>query len=211
MTTTDLHTRLNAAVDANFARQAEWLANLVRFPSVRGEEAPCQDWIAREFSARGWPVDRYTLAEVEMSHLPGFSPVMDTDYSRAVQVVASLRAPRAQQGKSLILQGHVDVVPTGPASRGGPAPPFAAVIKDGRMIGRGANDMKSGVSAMVFALDALRSLGLRPRRRRLRADRDGGGEHRQRRALDAGARLPRRRLPHPGADRRPRSRAAPSA
>jgi acetylornithine deacetylase len=160
MTTTDLHARLDAAVDANFARQTEWLATLVKFPSVRGEEAPCQDWIAREFSARGWPVDRYTLADVEMSHLPGFSPVMDTDYSRAVQVVASLR-PSAQKGSSLILQGHVYVVPTGPV-KSWAEPPFAAVIKNGRMIGRGANDMKSGVSAMVFALDALRSLNLKP-------------------------------------------------
>jgi acetylornithine deacetylase len=159
-TASDLHTRLDAAVDSNFARQVDWLATLVKFPSLRGEEAPCQDWIAREFSARGWTVDRYTLADVSMSHLPGFSPVMDTDYSRAVQVVASLR-PRASKGKSLILQGHVDVVPTGPVASWA-EPPFAATVKDGRMMGRGANDMKSGVCAMVFALDALRSLNLRP-------------------------------------------------
>ena len=63
-TAIDLHTRLDTAVDDNFARQVDWLATLVRFPSLRGEEAPCQDWIAREFAARGWPVDRYTLADV---------------------------------------------------------------------------------------------------------------------------------------------------
>ena len=103
MTASDLQTRLDAAVDDNFARQVAWLGTLVRFPSLRGEEAPCQDWIAREFAARGWSIDRYTLSDVAMSHLPGFSPVMDTDYSRAVQVVASLR-PRAAKGKSLILQ-----------------------------------------------------------------------------------------------------------
>ena len=160
MTTSNLQARLASAVDQNFERQVAWLATLVQFPSLRGQEAPCQDWIAREFTARQWAVDRYTLAEVPMSHLPGFSPIVDADYTRAVQVVASLR-PRAPKGKSLILQGHVDVVPTGPAASWA-APPFAATIKDGRMIGRGANDMKSGVAAMVFALDALRSLGLRP-------------------------------------------------
>ena len=69
------------------------------------------------------------------------------------------------------------------------------------MNGRGANDMKSGVCAMVFALDALRTAGVPAGGRCLRADGNGGGEHRQRRALDAGARLPRRRLPDPGADR----------
>src|SRR5262249_395019 len=136
MTTSDLHTRLDAAIDANFARQTDWLGTLVRFPSLRGQEAPCQDWIAREFSARGWSVDRYTLADVAMSHLPGFPPVMDTDYSRAVQVVASLR-PRVPKGKSLILQGHVDVVPIGPLASWA-EPPFAGTVKDGRMLGRGA-------------------------------------------------------------------------
>ena len=89
----ELQTKLAAAVDANFARQTEWLKTLVGFPSIRGEEAPCQDWIAREFAARSWAVDRYTLTDVAMENLPGFSPVMDTDYSRAGQVVASLRAP----------------------------------------------------------------------------------------------------------------------
>jgi acetylornithine deacetylase len=151
---------LAAAIDANWERQLDWLRRLVSFPSTRGEEAPCQDWLARDFSARGWTVDRYTLADVAMDHLPGFSPVMDADYARAVQVVASLRAPRGE-GRSLIMQGHVDVVPTGPADMWA-TPPFAPTVKDGRMYGRGANDMKSGVCAMVFALDALRSAGYLP-------------------------------------------------
>ena len=156
----DIDAKLAAAVDANWDAQVAWLKTLVGFPSLRGEEGPCQDWIARELAGRGWPVDRYTLADVAMEHLPGFSPVMDTDYGKAVQVVASLRAP-SQQGHSLIMQGHVDVVPTGPAEMWS-SPPFAATIKDGHMVGRGANDMKSGVCAMVFALDALRHAGYAP-------------------------------------------------
>ena len=102
-----------AAVESNFAAQVEWLTTLVGFPTLRGEESPCQDWLARDFAARGWSVDRYSLADVDMAHLPGFSPVMDTDYARAVQVVATIRSPE-QRGRSLILQGHVDVVPEGP-------------------------------------------------------------------------------------------------
>jgi acetylornithine deacetylase len=151
---------LEKAVDANWEKQIAWLQTLVRFPSVRGREAPCQDWIAREFAARGWSVDRYTLAEVPMQHLPQFSPVVDTDYSQAVQVVAAVRAP-AQTGRSLILQGHVDVVPAGPEEMW-ELPPFDPVIRDGWMNGRGADDMKQGVSSMVFAMDALRSCGLAP-------------------------------------------------
>jgi len=157
---TAIDKQLAAAIDANWTRQVDWLKSLVSFPSLRGKEAPCQDWIAREFASRGWPVDRYTLNDVAMDALPGFSPVMDTDYRDAVQVVASLRAPK-RQGRSLIMQGHVDVVPTGPINMW-QTPPFVPTIRDGRMFGRGANDMKSGVCAMVFALDALRSAGYLP-------------------------------------------------
>ena len=160
MAGTEIQEKLVAAIDANWNAQLDWLKKLVSFPSLRGEEAPCQDWIAREFAHRGWSVDRYTLSDVAMDTLPGFSPVMDTDYTKAVQVVASLRAPK-QEGRSLILQGHVDVVPTGPVEMWQSAP-FAPLIKDGRMHGRGANDMKSGVCAMVFALDGLRKAGYFP-------------------------------------------------
>jgi hypothetical protein len=83
---------LKNSVDANWDKEVAWLQTLVRFPSLRGREAPCQDWIAREFAGRGWSVDRYTLDQVAMDHLPGFAPVMDTEYSRAVQVVATVRA-----------------------------------------------------------------------------------------------------------------------
>lgn len=64
-------------------------------------------------------------------------------------------------GKSLILQGHIDVVPTG-APELWDQDPFVPQIRDGWMRGRGAADMKSGVSAMVFALDALRRMGFVP-------------------------------------------------
>ena len=157
--------KLEAAVEANWEKQVAWLQTLVRFPSLRGKEGPCQDWIAREFAGRGWSVDRYTLSEVAMDHLPGYSPVMDTDYTQAVQVVATVRAPQlpaeGARGRSLILQGHVDVVPEGPAEMW-TFPPFDPVIKDGWMNGRGSHDMKQGVAAMVFAMDALRTAGLAP-------------------------------------------------
>lgn len=164
MSVADIHKKLEQAVEANWSSQVDWLKALVGFPSLRGEEAPCQDWIAGEFRKRGWSVDRYVLADVAMDHLPGFSPVADTDYGRAVQVVGTLRcdaADNAPRGRSLILQGHVDVVPVGPSEMW-TFPPFQPTEKDGKLYGRGANDMKSGVCAMVFALDALRRAGYAP-------------------------------------------------
>ena len=167
----ELKAILKTAVETSWAREVAWLRTLVAFPSLRGQEAPCQDWIAGEFSRRGWSVDRYTLADMDMSHLPGFSPIADTDYTRAVQVVASLRAT-SPKGRSLILQGHVDVVPTGPVEMW-TSPPFAPTERDGKLYGRGANDMKSSVAAMVFALDALRTAGFRPVAGRARSSRSG--------------------------------------
>ena len=150
--------RLRRAVDAGFAEQTAFLTKLVKFPSIRGEEAPLQDWMARQLAARGYSVDRYVLGDLDMSHLPGFSPVLDTDYSRAVQVVGTRRAT-APTGRSLIIQSHVDVVPTGPTALWS-TPPYSGDAKGEWLHGRGAGDMKQGVSAMVFALDAIRAAGL---------------------------------------------------
>lgn len=158
MPSPDLKARLAEAVAANFPDQTEFLQNLVRFPSTRGNEAPCQDWIARQLATRGYNVDRYTLDQVDMTNLPGFSPVMDTDYSRNVQVVGTARA-QDPTGRSLILQGHVDVVPTGPLELW-TTPPFDPAIQGEWLHGRGAGDMKQGVSAMIFALDAIKAAGL---------------------------------------------------
>ena len=151
---------LRQAVDANFPAEIQFWSDLVRHPSIRGEETPLQDWIATQLAQRGYAIDRYTLTDVEMAALPGYSPVMDTDYTHAVQVVATSPA-EAPTGRSLILQGHVDVVPPGPLELWS-TPPFQPTIRDGWLYGRGAGDMKQGVAAMIFALDAIRTAGFAP-------------------------------------------------
>ena len=150
--------RLRAAVAAGFDREVAFLQDLVRFPSLRGREAPLQDWVAREMAARGYAVDRFSLAEVP-AH-PKLAPMVGIDPAGSLQVVATHRAANPT-GRSLTLQGHIDVVPEGPAEMW-THPPYAAVIRDGWMYGRGAHDMKAGVAAMVFALDAIRAAGLEP-------------------------------------------------
>jgi acetylornithine deacetylase len=152
--------RLAAAVDALWPRQRAFLDALVAFPSTRGNEAPCQDFIAREFATRGYTVDRWAVQEAAIAPLRGFSPVMDADYATCLSVVGARRAEQPA-GRSLILQGHVDVVPAGPVAMWS-SPPFVPTERDGWLHGRGANDMKAGVSSMVFALDALAHAGLAP-------------------------------------------------
>jgi acetylornithine deacetylase len=151
--------QITAAVDAGFADQTKFLADFVRIPSLRFQEAPAQDFIAAALRMRGYSVDDWTIALEDLEPLPGFGPIMG-DFSRARSVVGSHR-PDEVKGKSLILQGHLDVVPAGPSDMWS-TPPFDPVIRDGWMYGRGAGDMKSGTVAALFALDALKAAGYEP-------------------------------------------------
>jgi len=160
MTNEALMARLTKAVDAVFDKQVAFLQDLVRLPSLRGREAPLQDWVAREFARRGYVVDRFTLADVGLPSHEKAAPMVEVDPAGSVQVVGAHRAANPT-GRSLILQGHIDVVPEGPADMW-TYPPYSATIRDGWLYGRGANDMKAGVSCMVFAMDALREAGLEP-------------------------------------------------
>jgi acetylornithine deacetylase len=62
-------------------------------------------------------------------------------------------------GRSLVLNGHIDVVSAEPLDRW-TGDPFAASVRDGLLYGRGACDMKGGIAAMVFAVEALASNGI---------------------------------------------------
>lgn len=147
------------AVDAGFDAQTEFLAELTTHPSTRGHEQSAQSVMAAAYAARGLAVDRWLIEMDQIRHLPGFSPVIG-DYEDAVNVVGS-HTPRSHRGRSLILNGHIDVVPEGPAEMWD-SPPFVPRVDAGWMYGRGAGDMKAGLAANLFALDALRRLGLQP-------------------------------------------------
>jgi acetylornithine deacetylase len=157
--TPDIETDILKAVDAVFDREIAFLAELTSHPSTRGREQSAQDFMARELAQRGYEVDRWTIDVADISHLPGFSPVIG-NYEDAVNVVGTHRT-RGGNGKSLILNGHVDVVPEGPLDMW-ETPPYEPRVEDGFMYGRGAGDMKAGLASNLFALDALRHLGFAP-------------------------------------------------
>lgn len=155
-----LSQQILAAVDANFASQLAFTEDLTRFPSLRGQEATAQDFMAKAMAERGLAVDRWRIREADIAHLPGFSPVVHTHYDNAWNVVGTHR-PRSTQGRSLILNGHIDVVPTGPEDMWA-SPPFEPRQDGGWLYGRGAGDMKAGLVATLYALDALSCVGLQP-------------------------------------------------
>ncbi len=151
--------RILDAVEAGFDDQVRFLEELIRFPSLRGQEATAQDFVFKALGERGYGMDRWVVNVRDIAHHPGFSPVA-VDYSNAVNVVASHR-PRRESGRSLILNGHIDVVPTGPLDMWS-RPPFEPHIEGDWLYGRGGGDMKAGLAANLFALDALRRIGFQP-------------------------------------------------
>ncbi|MFN8186087.1 MAG: ArgE/DapE family deacylase [Gaiellales bacterium] len=149
---------LAAEVGAAVAGRREWLVELVReLVACRSEnpklltdpdrqeegragEAQCQTAIAAHLAALGMEVDRFEA-------LPGRD-----------DVVGTLRGDGF--GQSLILNGHVDVVPAGDPALW-PHDPWAGEVVDGRIWGRGACDMKGGLAAGIGALRALEDVGVR--------------------------------------------------
>ncbi|MGE0718754.1 MAG: ArgE/DapE family deacylase [Alphaproteobacteria bacterium] len=154
-----IQTALRDAVDNGFDEQLAFTQEIVRSPSIRGAEQPAQDLMAAAMRERGLPVDAWHIDVDTLRHLPGFSPVT-VSYDHATTVVGAWRAPDPR-GRSLILNGHIDVVPTGPEGMWA-LPPFEPKIEDGWMHGRGAGDMKAGLCSTLFAFDAIRRAGLRP-------------------------------------------------
>ncbi|MEE8121013.1 MAG: ArgE/DapE family deacylase [Anaerolineales bacterium] len=147
------------SVDEGFDGELDLLAELVKIPSIRGQEAPAQDFMARLFQDRGYAVDHWNINLEDIEHMPGFSP-LDFPFEHAWGVVGAHR-PQNPRGKSLILNGHIDVVPTGPLDMW-TTPPFQPRIEGDWMYGRGAGDMKAGLAINVYALDALARLGYKP-------------------------------------------------
>jgi acetylornithine deacetylase len=154
-----LKDRILASVEAGFAEQLAFTQELIRFPSTRGAEHACQDFVFRALRARGYAVDRFAMDREAIAAHPGGAP-WSAEHSDA-PIVVGLHHPRQQTGRSLILQAHVDVVPPGPASLWSHRP-FDPVVAGDWLYGRGGADMKAGHAANLFCLDALRRMGLQP-------------------------------------------------
>jgi acetylornithine deacetylase len=132
----------------------EDLAAIVRIPSITGgEEAVAADLAARLRSA-GMAVDTPSLDPAAIRADPAW-PGEETSRSRLPLVLGRL-GPSG--GRRVILSGHMDVVPPGDPTTW-TADPWAAEIRDDRLYGRGACDMKGGVAAILAAVRAIVASG----------------------------------------------------
>jgi len=155
----DLKSRILQAVEDGFAEQVSFTQQLVQTPSQRGQEHAIQDLLFRTLQSRGYAMDRFKMDRAAIEAHPCGSKYSD-DHSDA-PIVVGIHRPRDEVGRSLILQSHLDVVPEGLHDMWDD-PPLSAKIDGDWMYGRGAGDMKAGAAANIFALDALRRIGLQP-------------------------------------------------
>ena len=147
------------AVEALRGEAVEVLLRLVRCPSTLGNEHAALAEMARIYEGLGLALQRVPVDLETLAAHPGFSPPL-LPYAGRDNVVAVHR-PRQVRGRSLTLQGHVDVVPEGAADMWA-TPPYEPAIREGRIYGRGAGDMKAGIVSYCMAFKALRLAGLAP-------------------------------------------------
>jgi acetylornithine deacetylase len=146
------------AVERGYDDAIAFLAELVRVPSLLGEEEPAQQLVEARLRELGFDVESVVPDLERLAERPDSGiPLMPYDGRR------SLVATVGGDGRSLLLNGHVDVVSAEPLDRW-TKEPFGAEITDGRMYGRGSCDMKGGVAAMLLGVEAALSAGPLPGR-----------------------------------------------
>ncbi|MDE2782742.1 MAG: acetylornithine deacetylase/succinyl-diaminopimelate desuccinylase family protein [Gemmatimonadota bacterium] len=137
-----------AQVEAARDEIVAFTVELIRIPTVNPPGdfyRECADLIGRRLAEAGLAVE-YVEAEGRPEHTAGHP---------RVNVVG--RGDRGGNGARLHLNGHFDVVPPG---EGWTVDPFEGLVRDGRILGRGASDMKSGIAAAVLAVEAIRRAGV---------------------------------------------------
>lgn len=133
--------------------------DLVRIDTVVPKEGAGQRYMADLYRDLGLGLDIFEVDRAEVEKHPAYVPV-PWDYSGRPNVVGTLNGEEG--ARSLILNGHVDVVSPEPLSEWR-RDPFGAVIDGGRLYGRGGNDMKAGLIANYWALKSVLLAGFRPR------------------------------------------------
>ena len=149
----EVESRALKAIDMNGL--VETLCEIIAFRSCDGREVEAQQRMADLFEATGLETDRWEIDLAALRDHEAYGAEIERD--RALGVVGRWGA---EGGPSLILNGHIDVVPAGDPLRWS-VPPWQGTVKDGRVYGRGAADMKGGLCCALYALRALREAGVK--------------------------------------------------
>lgn len=156
MTLSAQQQRIVATVDALRDEILDLTMALVAEPSTLGNQAGVVKLMETRFSALGYPPTRVPVDLEQLAAHPGFAPV-PWSYEGIDNLVA-VRPADGEGGRSALFNGHLDVVSAEPLEAWS-RDPFRPVCKDGWLYGRGSGDMKAGVAAMVYALNAIERAG----------------------------------------------------
>lgn len=148
------------AVAASRQASVQMLSELVRFPSLLGHEDPAQAYMVSVFERMGLQVRQFEVDHEKIRQHPAYSPSL-VSYEGRRNVVATHQPSGPIRGRSLILNGHIDVVPVGYEGLW-TSPPFEPRLDGDRLYGRGAHDMKAGIVAFTAAMRVLKQLGYEP-------------------------------------------------
>lgn len=137
------------------------LRDLLAVPSVTGTaaESEAQHRLESRLRAVGMDTDLWSIDLPVATGDPDF-PGMEAPRDEAWGLVGVWGD---DVGPTVVLNGHIDVVP--PGGRGWTVDPWAGEVRGGRVVGRGACDMKAGLACQLLAVKALRDAGVRLRGR----------------------------------------------
>ena len=145
--------RVLRIVEQNRAEIVSFLQDMVKIPTISGSrrEKEIQSLIADKFSSMDMKIDMWEPSLDKLKAHCEHGP-LDIDYKERPNLVGILKGGGG--GRSLILNGHIDVVPVEPLYRW-KVDAWGANIVGGKMFGRGTTDMKGGVAAMIMALNCV--------------------------------------------------------
>ena len=143
-------------VEAQREDTVRLLQDLVRVPSVTGDEGAVQEVVAEAFRESGLAVERCEATPEQVS--PHYGHVgVQTRFGNRPNVIG-IRAGSGG-GKAILLNAHMDTVENGDPGAWTQGP-LSGAVADGRLYGRGSCDMKGGLATFVAALRALGELGV---------------------------------------------------
>jgi len=139
-------------IDGNHKKAIKFLQDIVAIPSVTGDEGKIQAFLSKYLRKVGLDVDIWESNWEKLKKHPGYIPV-EQGYKGRPNIVATWKGTGG--GRSLLLNGHTDVIPVG-KGEGWSDDPWSAKVKEGRIYGRGSCDMKSGVASHILAVEFLK-------------------------------------------------------
>ncbi|WP_214484265.1 peptidase [Bacillus sp. SM2101] len=149
--------RIHEWISNNQTKATQLLQKVVQEESTQGNEGSAQAVIIEKCRELGLQID---IWEPSISELTTSAYFVSTrkNFINSPNVVAVLKGSGG--GRSIILNGHIDVVPEGDHNQWD-IDPYSGEVKNGRLYGRGSTDMKGGNIALLLAIDAIKGLGIK--------------------------------------------------